>query len=398
MADDVTLNAGSGGDVIAADDIGGVKFQRVKITTGADGSNDGDVSSSNPLPVQDSDVFGFQTTATLANGATYDSGVLSLSPEYSQVQTTVLSDQDGSIVIYWYTDAGGTDLVRTLAVPYTASTGFQFFAAPAFTPYVKYTFLNNSGSDQTDFHFDTKFMRRAMHPQILRVDGTVVSGMVATLNRSVISGETTGGGGAFVNVKVNPSGTLQVSSDSNVTEFAGTAVSVGTGAADAGTQRVVVAGSAHDDAVSGSPLLQGAEARTANPTAVGNGDAVRLMADDVGRQVVAPHGVRDLTGHANITLSSGTETTLISAGAAGVFRDLLLVTLSNTSSTAVRVDIRDSTGGTIRYSMFLAADGGGAVIPFPAPFKQAAAANNWTAQLSSAVTDVRVMAQYVENV
>jgi hypothetical protein len=51
MADNTTLNTGTGGDVIASDDITGVKYQRVKITLGADGVNDGDVSSSNALPV-----------------------------------------------------------------------------------------------------------------------------------------------------------------------------------------------------------------------------------------------------------------------------------------------------------------------------------------------------------
>ena len=51
MADNTDLNAGSGGDTIATDDIGGVKFQRVKLIHGADGTNDGDVSSANPLPV-----------------------------------------------------------------------------------------------------------------------------------------------------------------------------------------------------------------------------------------------------------------------------------------------------------------------------------------------------------
>ena len=35
MADDVTLNAGSGGDVIAADDIAGVKYQIIKLAIGA---------------------------------------------------------------------------------------------------------------------------------------------------------------------------------------------------------------------------------------------------------------------------------------------------------------------------------------------------------------------------
>lgn len=51
MADNVTLNTMSGGDTIAADEISGVKYQRVKIVEGADGTNDGDISSANPLPV-----------------------------------------------------------------------------------------------------------------------------------------------------------------------------------------------------------------------------------------------------------------------------------------------------------------------------------------------------------
>src|SRR5687768_8585333 len=51
MADNTTLDSGSGGDTLATDDIGGVKFPRSKIVIGADGSNDGDVSSANPLPV-----------------------------------------------------------------------------------------------------------------------------------------------------------------------------------------------------------------------------------------------------------------------------------------------------------------------------------------------------------
>lgn len=53
MVDNTTINAGSGGDVIASDDIGGVKYQRIKLVYGADGVNSGDVSSSNPLPVVD---------------------------------------------------------------------------------------------------------------------------------------------------------------------------------------------------------------------------------------------------------------------------------------------------------------------------------------------------------
>lgn len=50
MSDNVQANAGSGGDLIAADDIGGVKHQRIKISQGADGSAT-DVSSAAPLQV-----------------------------------------------------------------------------------------------------------------------------------------------------------------------------------------------------------------------------------------------------------------------------------------------------------------------------------------------------------
>jgi hypothetical protein len=50
VADNTTLNTGSGGDVIATDDISGVKHQRVKIEHGADGSAT-DVSQASPLPV-----------------------------------------------------------------------------------------------------------------------------------------------------------------------------------------------------------------------------------------------------------------------------------------------------------------------------------------------------------
>ncbi len=51
MADNTELNPGTGGNIAATDDIAGVHYQRVKLTLVADGVNDGDVSSSNPIPV-----------------------------------------------------------------------------------------------------------------------------------------------------------------------------------------------------------------------------------------------------------------------------------------------------------------------------------------------------------
>lgn len=54
MADTFQASAGTGdGVVFASDDIGpGVHYPRVKLVHGADGSNDGDISTANPLPVR----------------------------------------------------------------------------------------------------------------------------------------------------------------------------------------------------------------------------------------------------------------------------------------------------------------------------------------------------------
>jgi hypothetical protein len=51
MADNIGYTPGSGA-TIAADDIGGNLHQRIKMVVGADGVSDGDVSLSNPMPIQ----------------------------------------------------------------------------------------------------------------------------------------------------------------------------------------------------------------------------------------------------------------------------------------------------------------------------------------------------------
>ena len=67
MSDNIAVTPGSGATA-AADNIGGVLFQRVKVTVGADGTNDGDVATGNPMPVREIDpstttAFGPITTA-----------------------------------------------------------------------------------------------------------------------------------------------------------------------------------------------------------------------------------------------------------------------------------------------------------------------------------------------
>ncbi len=72
MADNTILNVGSGGDVIASDDISGVKFQRIKLIHGGNNTNDGDVEKANPLPVGKFFSTRADTYASTANGTQVD--------------------------------------------------------------------------------------------------------------------------------------------------------------------------------------------------------------------------------------------------------------------------------------------------------------------------------------
>lgn len=152
---------------------------------------------------------------------------------------------------------------------------------------------------------------------------------------------------------------------------------------------------AHDAADAGNPASQGLNARTTLPAAVADGDRARAISDDVGRQITIPHAPRDLVTQNTTTISSAAETTILSA-VSGTFLDVTMLILSNTAQTSVRVDIRDDTAGTVRMGIELAPKGG-AVIPFNVPMAQTATNKNWTAQLSTATTDVRIFVQAILN-
>ncbi len=106
MADNTQLPISTtNGDVIAADDIGGVKYQRVKLIKGADGVNDGDISDTNPLPVSDATIDGhFKTYDSAHSGS--DKGLV------------VLGDKDG-VLDTFKMDASGNLLT---ALPTGAAT------------------------------------------------------------------------------------------------------------------------------------------------------------------------------------------------------------------------------------------------------------------------------------
>lgn len=150
--------------------------------------------------------------------------------------------------------------------------------------------------------------------------------------------------------------------------------------------------------VPANALYSGRRGTTALPTAVSDGQMVGAMADKFGRQVVLPVTIRDLVGTQTTTISASTsETTVITAGAAGIFNDPILFLVSNTSATAVRVDFRDATAGSILFSLSVPATDVRGFSMGGVPVPQTTAANNWTAQSSASVTDLRVYAVYAKN-
>lgn len=100
MADNLTITQGSG-TTIAADDIGGVLHQRVKISQGADGSAT-DVSSAAPLSVKQplaaasaTTVSNVAPTGTAASAVAQNTARNSLLIVNNGTQTVYLGDTSG---------------------------------------------------------------------------------------------------------------------------------------------------------------------------------------------------------------------------------------------------------------------------------------------------------------
>jgi hypothetical protein len=95
MADNVELNAMAGGSTIAADDVGGAKYQRIKMTTGADGVAGGDVTTGNPFPVQaqtsTNNIGDVDVLTQPARAATTDTITAKLATDTIQNGTTALT-------------------------------------------------------------------------------------------------------------------------------------------------------------------------------------------------------------------------------------------------------------------------------------------------------------------
>jgi hypothetical protein len=127
MADNTTLNSGSGGDVIATDDISGVKYQRVKLALGADGA-----ASDAPIG---GGVESGSLRVTIASDST---GVLSVDDNGGSLTV----DNGGTFAVQATVEAGATNIAKAEDVASAdADVGVPAMAVRKATP------ANTSGTD-----------------------------------------------------------------------------------------------------------------------------------------------------------------------------------------------------------------------------------------------------------
>ena len=178
----------------------------------------------------------------------------------------------------------------------------------------------------------------------------------------------------------------------------------------AGNSTISVGPVLHDAVDDGAaPQKVGGVAMQANPTAVAGGDIVRFIADDIGRQVMTIHQVRDLIVTARAAPTNVAPTTLLAGGGAGVFHDLISLTASNASTAAntavgswITFDVLDNVAGGAVLT-FSVGNGNTIIYTPPAPIKQSEGGNTWQVDITSdastlAAAPLVVTALFAKNV
>ena len=433
MADNITLNVGTSGAVIAADDIGpGVYWPYSKLAFGAaDTANIVTSTTTTPLPVALSDT---------------DNAVLDvIAGDTTSLDGKVTACNTGAVVISSGTVTAVTDITNTID---------STISGAALTALQKIDNLAHAGSDvalvehvpisgQYDDVATTAVTENQIAPvrinanRALHVDGSAVT--------QPVSGTVTASGPVTDSelratpvpvsgtVTANPaSGTITtVSTVTNLSQMGGVAISLNTGVRDTGTQRVTIATDdsvpvtgtvtanagtgtmavslasvpshavtnagtfavqlsaaggltalelidnasvAHDAAVVSGVTQIGLDARTADPTAVATGDAVRALATTHGKQVVYPFAIPASTwlyaSPAAVTDSSNDEAK--AAGAAGVRNYVTGIQVMNGHAT-VGTAVKILDGATVIWHGWAEPTGGGCSAVFNPPLRGTAA-------------------------
>lgn len=291
MADNITLDAGAGGAVLATDEIDSKHYQKTLAGWGVDGTWKR-VTAAAGLPVapeagatwaitNDNTVdTGNSTTAPLGISAVFTgTGVDCLG--YSTVTVALKADQDSAVdgmLFEFSPDNANWDDSNTFTFALTdGSRRFQF---PVTARYFRVKFTNGA-TGQNVFRLQTILHRQNTLTSIHRLVDDISPDRSAQLVKAIVAAQSAGTGD-YMAVQATAGGNFKVS----VEEVNGAEMPV---------KGTVL----HDAADTGdAPLKIGGVATTSQPAAVANSDLVNAYFDSTGHQHVKVDNTVTVNSHA----------------------------------------------------------------------------------------------------
>ena len=148
------------------------------------------------------------STAVLGAGAVFTGAAVEIT-DFAAINVSVFSDvasaTDG-LEMQFSPDGTNWDHIHTYSV--SANTSYSYNQASEMKFFrIKYT---NGAAAQSFFRLQVILKVENVMPSRYTVEQAVKGGQLADIVKGVIYGQTTGGGGGYVAVKVNPSGALTV--------------------------------------------------------------------------------------------------------------------------------------------------------------------------------------------
>lgn len=149
---------------------------------------------------------GNSSTTPLGAGGVFTGTAFDIT-SYAAINVNVKADvasATNGVKVEFSTD--GTNWDHSHSTTYSGATGVGYIFNAEFK-YARVVYTNGA-SPQAIFRLQTIFKTTLVKSSLYTLDQTVTGNMFAELGKNVIIGKTTGGGGGFVDVKVNPSGAL----------------------------------------------------------------------------------------------------------------------------------------------------------------------------------------------
>jgi hypothetical protein len=334
MADNVILSAGtSDGITLAADDVAGVHYQRIKVSWGADNSAV-DASAANPLPVVQTGTLNVGTVTTVSAVTAITNALPAGTNNIGDVDVLSIAAGDNNI--------GNVDIASIAAGDNNIGNVDLASSIPAGTNNIgDVDVLTIAAGDNNIGNVD--IVTVPTDPFGANADAASATGSISAKLRFIAS---TG---------IPITGTVTVGSHA---------------VTNAGTFAVQAGQGAHDSAIAGNPVRVGARAVSADFTAVTTGDTADIISSLLGKQVMLPYALpgQSWSYASPAAVTDTADDTALAAAGAGIRAYITGVQVFNGhDTTGTEVVIKD--GSTVLWRGWAEQTGGGCSARFDPPLR-----------------------------